>query len=70
MALQQHDTDVEYKVLARAPGLSELEEADLIHDYFNLSTKLTPLATMWSEVDTRFSTLHKLIQGKDLAATD
>lgn len=69
VVLQQHDTDVAYRVLARAPGLSAHEEAELIHDYFNLSTKLAPMATRWSESDTRFSTLHKLIQGTGLPAS-
>ena len=61
--MRQLDGDVEYQVVARGPQALAIEDAAVLHDYFNLGTSLADLARQWCAADTRFCTVHPHLQG-------
>ena len=61
--LRQEVDDVAYVVLARGDGAHPAGDAAALRDYFNLDTRLAPLAAGWAEADKRFRDVYPYIPG-------
>jgi hypothetical protein len=62
--VQQEQADVAYQILARSPAAQTAQDAAIVHDYFNVGTRLQPLAASWAKQDERFGKLWNSIQGR------
>lgn len=63
--LRQAADDVQYAVVGRGtrPGAEEAGDAAALFDYFNLGTRLAPLAAGWAKADRRFRDVAPYIPG-------
>ena len=52
-----------YTVLARGEGAHPAGDAEALRDYFNLGTRLAPLAAGWAAADQRFRDVQPYIPG-------
>ncbi len=53
-----------YAVLARGEDAPPEGDAEALRDYFNLGTRLAPLAAGWAAADARFRAVHPYIPGE------
>jgi 8-oxoguanine DNA glycosylase, N-terminal domain len=67
--LRQEADNVAYLVLARGDGAHPAGDAAALRDYFNLDTRLAPLAADWAAADTRFRDVYPYIPGACWAQT-
>ncbi len=61
--LRQQPDDVVYTVLARGADAPTDGDAAALRDYFNLGSRLAPLAAGWAAADKRFRDVHPHIPG-------
>jgi hypothetical protein len=61
--LRQETDDVSYAVIARGEGAHPAGDAVALRDYFNLGTRLAPLAAGWAAADKRFRDVQPYIPG-------
>lgn len=61
--LRQQADDVVYTVLARGADAPTDGDAAALRDYFNLGSRLAPLAAGWAAADKRFRDVHPHIPG-------
>lgn len=61
--LRQQPDDVVYRVLARGVDAPTGGDAAALRDYFNLGSRLAPLAAGWAAADKRFRDVHPHIPG-------
>lgn len=61
--LRQEADDILYTVIGRSCDATDADDAAVLHDYFNLSTSLVPLAAQWAAADDRFRDVSPYIPG-------
>lgn len=68
--LRQEADDVAYTVLARGKGADPAGDAAALREYFNLGTRLAPLAEGWAAADKRFRDVQPYIPGARVLRQD